>query len=188
MTVRLRVVRDGAHTALLSPLCERCPQGSTGCCAAPPVVAWTDLGRIVLLGGRDWLLAEIAAQRLYPCPRGLAIHRVDNPDAHASGRARKCVYHGERGCTIAPERRSATCNYYVCDEALEGSAHGRALRDRLTDLYGRWDILLGERVVARHPNGAPWDEGFLDQLGDEVRELLRAATALLPRERARSSP
>ncbi len=170
----IHLARAGAHTHLTSPLCARCPHGSTGCCAAPPVVAWADLGRIVSLGGRDWLLAEIAAGRLRPCPRGLSIERVANPDAEASGWPRKCVYHGERGCTIAPERRSATCNYYVCDDAFERdaerSAPARRVHDRLTALYARWDLELAERV------GEPsWDASFLDRLGAAFEALARDA-------------
>ncbi|MBI2388323.1 MAG: hypothetical protein HYV09_01790 [Deltaproteobacteria bacterium] len=165
------------HLKLDAELCGRCPQGVTGCCAAPPVVAWADLGRIVLLGGRDWLLAELAAGRLYPCARGLALQRVENPDAAATGRAKKCVHHGERGCTIPPDRRSATCNYYVCDEAWSEAGDTRELRrarasqERLTEDYARWDLLLGERVRARHPDGPPWDEAFLDWLGAELSSL-----------------
>lgn len=160
-------------------MCTRCPQGSTGCCAAPPVVAWADLGRIVLLGGRDWLLAELAAGRLYPCPRGLALSRVDNPDVAATGRAKKCVYHGPAGCTVAADRRSATCNYYVCDEAWAEAGESRDQRaarstqERLTASYAAWDLVLGARVRARCPTGDNWDEAFLDWLGEQLRGLWR---------------
>lgn len=172
----IRLALAGAHTHLTSPLCARCPQGSTGCCAAPPVVAWADLGRIVSLGGRDWLLAEIAAGRLRPCPRGLAIDRVENPDAAATGWPRRCVYHGAKGCTIAPERRSATCNYYVCDDAFEHAERrgdpsvARRVHDRLTELYARWDLELAAQV------GEPsWDAAFLDALGAAFERLARDA-------------
>lgn len=173
----IRLQLAGPHTRLDADLCGRCPQGVTGCCAAPPVVAWADLGRIVLLGGRDWLLAELAAARLYPCARGLALLRVDNPDAQATGRAKKCVHHGAGGCTIPSDRRSATCNYYVCDEAWQAAGssselrRARARQDRLTDDYARWDGVLGERVRARHPEGPPWGEAFLDWLGAELGAL-----------------
>src|SRR5262245_25470840 len=46
--IRLEVL--GAHTHLHSTLCRRCPQGPAGCCAAPPAVAWADIGRISALG------------------------------------------------------------------------------------------------------------------------------------------
>lgn len=174
----IRLTIAGASTHIGSTLCGACPQGVTGCCAAPPVVAWADLARIVLLGkqpARDWLLGEVAAGRLLPCGRGLALQRVANPDVATTGRERKCVYHGERGCTIDADLRSATCNYYVCDDALEGQgARARVLRDRLTDLYGRWDIELGERVRARFPDGPAWDAAFLDWLAEELRPQLEA--------------
>lgn len=175
----IRLRRDGPHTHLEADLCARCPQGSTGCCAAPPVVAWADLGRIVLLGGRDWLLSELSAGRLYPCPRGLALSRVDNPDAEATGRAKKCVYHGPVGCTVAADRRSATCNYYVCDEAWDAAGGlaprdlraARATQERLTASYAEWDLVLGARVRARWPAGVVFDEALLDWLGEQLREL-----------------
>jgi hypothetical protein len=162
----IRFVARGVHQRLESALCGSCPQGVTGCCAAPPVIAWADLGRIVTLGGRDWLLSELTAGRLYPCPRGLAMKRVDNPDVASTGREKKCVYHGERGCTIPHDRRSATCNYYVCDDALADDEHAREVRERLTTDYGAWDLALAERV------GEPtWDAAFLDRLGEEFRAL-----------------
>jgi hypothetical protein len=151
-------------------LCARCPQGVTGCCAAPPVVAWADLGRIARLGGAQWIVDELAAGRLYPCARGLALLRIPNPDAANSGREKKCVHHGPRGCTIPHDLRSATCNYYVCDDAVGDRAE---LRDRLTLLYGEWDRVLGERVNARHPEGAPFDVPFLEWLAAELTALQR---------------
>jgi hypothetical protein len=164
----MRVVLAGIHTRLESELCMRCPQGVTGCCAAPPVVAWADIGRIVRLGGAVWLREQMDAGKLYPCARGLALLRVENPDVATTGREKKCVYHGASGCTIPHDRRSATCNYYVCDDAVEDRA---ALRDRLTMLYGRWDRVLGDRVVARHPEGPPWDGEFFAWLGAELGAL-----------------
>lgn len=175
----IRFVARGIHQRLESAMCGACPQGVTGCCAAPPVIAWADLGRIVTLGGRDWLLAELAEGRLYPCPRGLAMKRVDNPDVANTGREKKCVYHGERGCTIAHDRRSATCNYYVCDDALGADERAREARDRLTETYGAWDLELAERL------GTPeWNAGFLDRIGEEFRALSRRrATSPRPRPR-----
>lgn len=179
----IRIHRHGPHTHLEADLCARCPQGSTGCCAAPPVVAWADLARIVLLGGRDWLLAELAAGNLYPCPRGLALTRVENPDVVATGRAKKCVYHGPMGCTVPANRRSATCNYYVCDEAwteaMSSSPESRDLRaarttqERLTASYAEWDLVLGARVRARFPAGPTWDTAFLDWLAEQLQGLWR---------------
>ncbi len=163
----IRVVASGPHTRLESELCGQCPQGVTGCCAAPPVIAWADLGRIVNLGGAPWLLEELAHERLYPCPRGLAIHRVENPDAATTGRERKCVYHGERGCTVPHDRRSATCNYYVCDDALGGASP--ALRDKLTADFAEWDLVLAARVRARP---LEWTLEFLEWLGRESAALV----------------
>ncbi|MGZ3424949.1 MAG: hypothetical protein ACXVEE_44240 [Polyangiales bacterium] len=151
-----------------SELCARCPQGVTGCSAAPPVVAWADLGRNARLGGAAWIAAELEAARLYPCARGLALQRVPNPDVASTGREKKCVYHGEMGCTIPHDRRSATCNYYLCDDAAGDRVE---LRDRLTTLYGEWDLILAERVRARFPEGPPWDVSFLEWLGVELARL-----------------
>lgn len=183
----LRLELAGPDTLLASPLCARCPQGSTGCCAGPPALAWSDLGRVVARGGRDWLISELSAGRLHPCARGLGIRRVENPDAAASGYAKKCVYHGPSGCTISPDRRSATCNYYLCDEAFaeageeKGDADvlaARAVHDRLTALYAEQDEALAAWVRARFPEGPPWDAAFLDALGREHAALVaRSAPA-----------
>jgi hypothetical protein len=167
---KIRLALAPPHTRIHADLCGRCPQGSTGCCAAPPVFAWADLGRIVVLGGREWLLDEIAAGRLYPCARGLAITRVDNPDAAESGRAKKCGYHGSSGCTIGEDRRSATCNYFVCDDAFD-DAHAeelgttrraRKVHARLTEDYGRWDLEIAARLGGTPPR---WDRALFDRLG-----------------------
>jgi hypothetical protein len=172
----LRLTLAGAHTLLTSTLCARCPQGPAGCCASPPAVAFADIGRIVRLGGRDFLLGELAAGRLRPIPRGLAILRA----SPAGDRDARCVYHGPAGCSIPHDRRSATCNYYICDDAFAfagegegeaqrcgGLAEARRVHDRLTALYGQWDIAIGERVRSRYPGGPPWDADFFDWLGGE---------------------
>jgi hypothetical protein len=125
------------------------------------------------------LLDELAAGRLYPCPRGLALQRVDNPDVAATGRAKKCVYHGATGCTVPANRRSATCNYYVCDVAWAEAGESRDLRaarttqERLTATYAEWDLVLGARVRARAPTGPTWDAPFLDWLGEQLQGLWR---------------
>jgi hypothetical protein len=91
--------------------------------------------------------------------------------------ALRCVYHGPAGCTIAPERRSTTCNDYVCEDALaegpEVAAAARLAHERLTALHVRWDAELA-------PSGeAPWDDAFLDHLGNEHARLeRRCATEL----------
>lgn len=180
----IRLELNGAHTRLHSSLCYECPHGMTGCCASPPGVDWSDIGRIVTLGGRDWLLAEVAAGRLRTGARGLLLQRVANDQRNAGVWPTKCVYHGSQGCTIAPERRAATCNYYICDDAFlwagENQADpdavlGRELHATLMALYGRWDLEILERVNERWPGGPPWDAAFLDWLGAEFSRLQRGA-------------
>jgi hypothetical protein len=152
--------------------------GPAGCCATPPGIEWSDLGRIVARGGRDFLLAEIAAGHLRPGPRGLFIERVDAPGGDGP---KRCVYHGPTGCTIPPDRRAATCNYYVCADALAegGDPRAAAVLERLVERFGACDRLLASRVAARWPEGPPWDGAFLDWLGEE---LVGAATNLLEQQ------
>src|SRR5271166_772372 len=121
----IRLELAGAHTHLHATLCATCPMGPAGCCATPPGVEWSDAGRIVARGGLDFLLDEIGHGRLRPGPRGLFILRVDGRDPEGP---KRCAYHGPRGCTIPPDRRAATCNYYVCDDALGAGAEGPARR------------------------------------------------------------
>jgi hypothetical protein len=189
--IRLELL--GAHTRLSSALCGQCPQGPTGCCASPPGVEWADIGRIVSLGGRDWLLAQFATGDLRPGPRGLLIRRAQAQQDDAGRWPLRCAYHGPRGCTIVAEQRSATCNYYLCDDAFahegEGrgdpdAARGRRAHDALMSLYGRWDRALAEDIRARFPEGPAWDAAFFDWLGQEAQRLIRASRkelrALLP--------
>ena len=111
-SARIHLDVAGVDTLALSTLCGACPQGPRGCCAAPPVFTWSDIARILGHGGRDWLRAATEARRLLPNPRGLAVARVEG-----EGGAR-CAFHGARGCTLEPTRRSTTCNDYLCDDAL----------------------------------------------------------------------
>ncbi|MFZ5823493.1 MAG: hypothetical protein ACOY94_04015 [Bacillota bacterium] len=170
------------NTRLHSSLCYECPHGPTGCCASPPGVDWSDIGRIVGLGGREWLLEQIAAGHLRPGPRGLLLKRVANAEANAGVWPTKCVYHGPQGCTIAPERRAATCNYYICDDAFlwggenqgePNAVAGREAHATLMALYGRWDLEILERVGERWPGGPPWDAGFLDWVAAEFTRLTK---------------
>lgn len=179
----LRLTLAGIHSLVLSPLCARCPSGRAGCCEAPPAIAWADIGRIVSLGGRDFLLGEIEAGRLRKTPRGLAIERAPaNGDFPA-----RCTYLGEGGCALPPERRSATCNYYVCEDALalaEGepdkrAARARGLNERLADVLGRVDLELSMRIDEVFPEGAPFDAAFLDWLAAASATLFRRARASL---------
>ena len=146
----LRLTLAGPDTLLTSPLCARCPSGPAGCCAAPPAVAWADIGRIVRHGGGDWLLAEIASGRLRPCPRGLAIARIQGPHGLA------CTYLGERGCELSPDRRSVTCNEYLCEDAFvaaerasdPSAAAARAAHARLEYALSRWDAFVSAELAA----------------------------------------
>ncbi|AKT36122.1 hypothetical protein [Chondromyces crocatus] len=181
----------GVHTRLLSPLCARCPQGAAGCCFSPPLADWSDIGRIVLLGGRDFLLAQIAAGRLSPVAGGLRLLRVRRRERPTDRRQNKCVFHGAEGCTIDHTLRPATCNYYVCEDTfregegddaqpedlrLAASAAARRAHAALHTLYSRWDQVLAARIAAAWPEGVAWDAAFLDWLGDELR-LLEARAA-----------
>lgn len=178
----IRLERAGEHTRLHSSLCSQCPHGATGCCASPPGVDWSDIGRIMSLGGRDWLLEHLAAGNLRTGERGLLLKRVENTEGNAGVWPTKCVYHGPQGCTIPPDRRAATCNYYICDDAFafggENQGEARAVSGReahavLMALYGRWDLELLEKVKGRWPAGPPWDAEFLDWVGQECRRLVR---------------
>lgn len=185
----LRVDLAGIDSLLLSPLCRRCPHGRAGCCAAPPAVAWTDIGRIVRLGGRDFLLAEIHAKRLVPSPRGLSIQRVP-----AQGDLPvRCTYLGLAGCVLEPRLRSATCNYYICEEAFVLAEEAdesvvpsaRLAHERIADLLGQCDIELSERVSERFSDKPLWDAAFLDWLAAQLEELLQHRRRELKRIGAR---
>jgi hypothetical protein len=170
----------GPHTRLCSTLCAACPFASAGCCTSPPEHDWSDLGRVVAAGGRDWVLAQIAAKNLVPAARGLAVRRVRRRESLTAPREHKCVYHGARGCTIDPSLRPATCNYFLCDEAyVEGGERrgdpaavaARAQHRALIDMYTAWDRDIEARVRERFPEGVPWDAAFLDWLGQEFERL-----------------
>lgn len=159
-------------TLVTTTLCARCPSGPAGCCAAPPALAWADLGRIVSRGGAAWIRAELEAGRLRPCSRGLAIARVAGPHGVA------CTYLGAAGCTLAPDRRSGTCNEYLCEDAyreaeLAGdpcAASARAVHAELESAFAAWDEALAAAVVGR---GAPppFDDAFLAWLGETFERV-----------------
>jgi len=182
----IRLVVANEHTAILSTLCAECPYSPAGCCTAPPRVDLSDIARIVRLGGRDWLLAEIEAGRLVVREQWLSIHRRKKVPRPGGPRIAVCVYHGDRGCTIAPERRAATCNYYVCEEALSNggpaSPRAREVHAELAERFARWDAELARRVKAEWPDGPPFDAAFLDWLGATAAELAGSASEqALPR-------
>ena len=145
----VHLVLLGPHTRVVADLCASCPLGPLGCCSTPPDLSWADIARIAALGGVDWLLAEIAAGRLSRGPRGLLVERVlTSPGEGPSGD--KCVYHGEQGCSIPPERRSAACNYYVCADVLAAAGPDEpaveAAQAAWTAQYQTWDEILSAEV------------------------------------------
>lgn len=183
------------HTGLLSPLCMWCPHGATGCCASPPGFDWSDIGRVLTLGGRQWLKAQMAEgfilelQQRYDVPvRGLQLRRVANTAANSSAWPTKCVYHGEKGCTIHRDQRPATCNYYLCDQAYdmaaEGADAGREAQAILQTLFGRWDLEIADRVAAKWPHAIPWQTA-----PDAIFDLVEAAYGkLVKRDRRELRP
>ena len=185
----LRLDLAGVDSLLLSPLCRRCPQGRAGCCAAPPAVAWADIGRIVGLGGRDFLLNEMQNGRLVPSIRGLAIQRIPPSDGFPT----RCTYLGsdDRGCVLSPHQRSATCNYYLCEDAFVLAEQeqdplvspSRLAHERIADLLGQCDIALSTLVTDRFPDGPPWDAAFFDWLGVEFEKFMRTRRKELKRLR-----
>ena len=154
----LRVLSAGGDTTIETSLCSTCPHGPSGCCAAPPRIAFADIARIVRHGGRDWLLAEIAAGRLVAKESFLNYTRPNGA----------CVYVGPRGCTIPHDRRSATCNYYVCESSLEvggeTASQARITRDRLEAEYARRD----ETLAAKLKKPIVFDAPTLDILAAEL--------------------
>ena len=149
MWMPIRLDLEGEHTGSVSPLCMECPHGITGCCASPPGFDWSDIGRVLTLGGREWLKGELEAGNITtlqhkhgnPC-RGLQLKRIANDALNSATWPTKCGYHGDRGCTIGRDRRPATCNYYLCDDAYaragEAGEPAREAQAILQALYGRW--------------------------------------------------
>lgn len=187
MSMEIRVDREGEHTGLLSPLCFQCPYGVTGCCASPPGFDWSDLGRVLQLGGRDWLKEQLAAGLILPLQqkhgvpaRGLQLKRKENPAPNAGTWPTKCTYHGDQGCTIGRDRRPATCNYYCCDQVYEvGGAGAEAAREAqaiLQTLYGRWDLEIAAIIAERWPREIPWataPDAIFDLVEAEYGRLLK---------------
>jgi len=167
----LRLQLAGADTLLVSSLCMTCPHSAAGCCAAPPRVALSDIARIVAHGGRDWLLGEIAAARLVPAPGSLwlVLPRTPRTMPGSAAPLSACVYLGMTGCTIPHDRRSATCNYYVCEDALvqggDAEAEARRVLEDLVATFTRRDAELAADVAAAFPDGHAFDAPFLDWLG-----------------------
>ncbi len=168
---------SGPHTILLSTLCGQCPQGATGCCTGPPEYDWSDIGRVVFLGGRDFLLEGITHGHLTPSARGLVLRRVRGRASPDARRRLACVHHGPKGCTISPDRRPATCNYYLCQDAYDEPSAGasvqtcRTTHAQLAGWYRAWDDTIASLIRELWPGGPVWDTVFLDWLGDRFREL-----------------
>ena len=90
-----------------------------------------------------------------------------------------CVYLGDGGCTIAQERRPATCNFYVCESALdaggESAGTARRTRDLLENEYARWDAELATLLEQRSPHGLVFDAETLDWLGTTLAQVAHGA-------------
>jgi hypothetical protein len=174
----IHLEQAGAHTRLGSTLCAACPHSAAGCCVGPPDLGWSDIGRIVQRGGCSFLLGEIRAGNLMPGPSGLSIRRVRKKESALLPRRLKCVYHGPQGCTITPDQRPATCNYYLCADAFAEHrghpdivARAREVHTTLRSLYTRWDGEIADRVAATWPDPLAWEEALLDWLGQCFDEL-----------------
>lgn len=168
----------GPDTQVLSSLCAECPHAAAGCCVAPPRFSWADIARVVQHGGRDFLIQKIADGSLVPFEHGLTLKRVK---ARATGdirspRVAKCIFHdGSSGCTIAANRRPATCNYYVCESVYESAekeglaeevARARENHDALVERFVGWDEALALHVKTHYPEGVTYDASFLDALAE----------------------
>lgn len=177
----LRLTIVGPDSQLGSTLCAACPQGPAGCCVAPPSVDFSDIGRIVARGGRDFLAARIAAKDLIPVEKGLAVRRVKRREAPTEPMERKCVFHGKGGCTIDTSMRPATCNYFLCEDAFtkgatkEATQAARNAHAALRALFERWDETLAARIPLAFPEGPSFDLAFLDWLGEAFQELESAS-------------
>jgi hypothetical protein len=138
-------------------------------------------------GGRDFLLDEMRARRLLPSPRGLSIQRVPGNDEFPA----RCTYLGpsDQGCVLEPNRRSATCNYYLCEDGFvlaEQSADplvskARQAHDRIADFLGQCDMELAALVTEHFPEQPPWDAAFLDWLATHFQTYLKKHQKLLKR-------
>lgn len=179
----MRLELAGPDTVLGSSLCAQCPYSPAGCCVAPPRYDWSDIGRVIGHGGLDWLLARIADGSLKPIEHGLSVGRVKRRvlPSRESPRLVKCVFHdGAVGCTIDERQRPATCNFYLCDRALEEGARSagaeaervaREAHDRLVQRFVQWDAELSQRVRAEWSEAQWYTAPFLTWLGAELVRL-----------------
>lgn len=179
----MRLDLDGPDTVLGSALCAQCPYSPAGCCVAPPRYDWSDLGRVVAHGHQDWLLARIADGSLVPIEHGLAVTRLKKRvlPVREAPRLAKCVFHdGAVGCTIDERQRPATCNFYLCDSALEEGARtsgaeaervARSTHDELVRRFTAWDAELAARIRTEWPAEQRYTAPFFAWLGLEVTRL-----------------
>jgi hypothetical protein len=134
-------------------------------------MALADVARIVTHHGRDWLLTELESGRLIAGEAWLILRRTD-----------ACGYLGPTGCTIAHERRPATCNFYVCESALDAGddrkSSLRGQRDLLEATYARWDHELEQLARERSPSSITFDAATLDFLGVSFQRLCAATRAV----------
>lgn len=148
--------------------------GPAGCCAAPPGLSWADMGRMATLGQARWIVDEMRAGRLRRGPRGIIIERVESvPDG-----GKKCIYHADgQGCTVPAERRSASCNYYVCGDALEGEGADMVAAEAACaawmQQYATWDEILSAEVGGwgATPEDPAAEERLFEHLGVRFQEL-----------------
>ncbi len=171
-----RLTIAGPDTHVASSLCAHCPHSPAGCCVAPPRFAWADIARVVQHGGRDFLLDAIAKKQLVKAPHGLTLTRVKGrvTEAYGSPRVAKCVFHdGKTGCTIAADRRPATCNYYVCSDVFEDAtrdglgtlvASATGAHAELVEKFVAWDERLDRYVRANYADDVPYNAAFFDDL------------------------
>ncbi|MCL2451033.1 MAG: hypothetical protein FWD17_18975 [Polyangiaceae bacterium] len=175
----IQLVIAGTDSRVVASACSACPHSPAGCCAGPPRFDWSDIGRVVARGGLEWLIREIAMGSVAPTAGGLAIRERRGLARRSGPRMAKCAFHGVDGCTLAPEQRPATCNYFLCEPALAAvgpaqraeASRARALQTDLAERFARWDALLDAEVTARWPGGAPFDRAFLVWLGARFEEL-----------------
>lgn len=178
-TPPIQIAPGGVHTRIHASLCTQCPHNKAGCCAAPPALAWADIGRIAHLGGADFLRNEMEQGRLSPSPLGLAIQRQPASEVLGVLFPPRCVYLGPRGCTLDEKHRSATCSFYVCEEALavEGDRQradkARDICEILTERFGAWDTELAREIAMQFPEGPPWTGVFFSWLQKRFEALLR---------------
>jgi hypothetical protein len=168
----VHLVLLGPHTRVVASLCASCPTGPAGCCASPPELSWADIGRIASLAGAAWVALEMRKGHLRRGPRGLLLQRIE-----VEPYPRKCVYHGEHGCTVPPDRRSAACNYYVCGDVLASAGPeavgAEAAWTAWMAQYATWDEILAAELGgwAGRPESADDDVRLFEHLGRRFLEL-----------------